>query len=423
MEREAILSAGEKTASPAGKKDGNEASNRLLADANSKGDDVAMPFALRSRSQQAEGTTQQPSAYSAIPPYLLEELANRHPQNSDFLKTYNRTVEMQGTPPLLQARATKDFNGAREVYDAQLRSNLPGKLVRSEGDPPIGSKEADNAYDFTGFVRDFYKKEYGRNSIDGQGMKFISTVNYTENGSSFENAFWNGSQMTYGHPGNSSPFKTFVLLDVAAHEITHGVTEKESDFRYYGQSGALNESMSDVFGEMIQQYSRHESVDKADWIVGDGIWKDGINGKGLRNMLNPGTAYDDPSLGKDPQPGHMKDYLVTRRDNGGVHTNSGIPNRAFALFARSVGGYAWDDPGHIWFAARKAAGNNPSFGSFAYQTIEAAKALGHSDQVDKLKKAWEAVGVTPSASAKDDLTPLKFDGNGFDGQTQLKKAG
>lgn len=370
---------------------------------------------------QANASRQHPSGYGIIPPLLLQELADRNPANAEFLQTYNRTMELQNTPTAARPRVAGDFNGAREVYDAELKSRLPGKLVRAEGQSPTGAKEADDAYDFTGFVRDFYKKEYGRNSIDGQGMKFISTINYTENGSSFENAFWNGSQMTYGHPGQSSPFKTFVLLDVAAHEITHGVTEKESDFRYYGQSGALNESMSDVFGEMIQQYARKQSANQADWIVGDGIWKDGIKGVGLRNMLNPGTAYDDPRVGKDSQPAHMKDYKVTRLDNGGVHSNSGIPNRAFALFARAVGGNAWDDPGHIWFAARKAAGGNPSFGSFAYQTIEAAKALGHQDKVEKLKEAWEAVGVTPSRTATDTLTPRRI-GQDETELSKLKKA-
>lgn len=389
-----------------------DASSKLLAASNE----------TKPPSQAESNVQQHPSGYGIIPPFLLQDLANRNQDNSAFLRTYNRTVEMQNTPAAkLEPRVGKDFNGAREVYDAELGSKLPGKMVRSEGQAATGAKEVDDAYDLTGFVRDFYKKEYGRNSIDGQGMKFISTVNYTENGKSFENAFWNGTQMTYGHPGENSPFKTFVLLDVAAHEITHGVTEKESDFRYYGQSGALNESMSDVFGEMIQQYSRKQTVDQADWIVGDGIWKDSIKGNGLRNMLNPGTAYDDPRVGKDPQPGHMKNYKVTRLDNGGVHTNSGIPNRAFALFAKSVGGNAWDDPGHIWFAARKAAGDNPSFASFAHHTIEAAKALGHGDEVERLKKAWDAVGVTPSATASDTLTPKIQNKSGE--TLQLKKAG
>jgi Zn-dependent metalloprotease len=124
-------------------------------------------------------------------------------------------------------------------------------------------------------------------------------------------------------------------------------------------------------------------------------------------MLNPGTAYDDPALGKDPQPAHMDNYVKTWGDNGGVHLNSGIPNKAFATFAQAVGGNAWDDPGHIWFEARKAAGSNPSFGSFAFQTLEAAKAMGKMDEIPKLEAAWKGVGVIPDANATDVLTPLR----------------
>ena len=235
-------------------------------------------------------------------------------------------------------------------------------------------------------------------------MKFISTVHYGDN---YQNTYWNGAQMVYGNPGPNSPFKTFVLPDIAGHEITHGVTEKEVNFRYWGQSGALNESMSDVFGELIQQYSKNQNANEADWIVGDGLLKEGVNGKGIRDMLHPGTAYNDQRLGgKDPQPDNMKDYKQVKTDNCGVHLNSGIPNRAFTLFATSLGGNAWEDPGHIWYEARKHAGNSPSFASFAYQTVEAAKIIAHqSGEVEKLEKAWSDVGVTPAVWGVDILSP------------------
>ncbi len=343
-----------------------------------------------------------PESYGVIPPYLLEELARRNPGNPDFLKTYQHTLDGQSKHAAFRPRAGQDYHGAREVYDAEGSESLPGKKARFEGEKPTSSAEVNNAYDYTGFIRDFYQKEYGRNSIDAKGMKLVSTVNYGEN---YENAFWNGSQMTYGRPGPNSPFKTFMLLDVAGHEITHGVTEMESGLRYRGQSGALNESLSDVYGELIKQYSKGQSSAKADWLVGDGIWKETVKGRALRDMRNPGTAYDDPQLGKDPQPAHMKDYYKTSGDNGGVHYNSGIPNKAFAQFAIDVGGNAWDTPGKIWFAARKAAGSNPSFSQFAYHTIEQAKALGHSDLIPKLQGSWDAVGVKPSATALDTTTP------------------
>lgn len=357
-----------------------------------------------------------PDGFSVLPPYLLDEISKRSGDKA-FSSAARDAENMQSHGSVFRPNTSAtDYHGAREVYDAKAKETTPGDKARFEGEKPTGNAEVDNAYDYTGFVRDFYQKEYQRNSIDGQGMKFVSTVNYGQN---YENAFWNGSQMTYGHPSQESPFKTFVLLDVAGHEITHGVTEKEANVTYYGQAGALNESYSDVYGELIKQYSKHQTADQADWLVGDGIWKDNIKGKALRDMLNPGTAYDDPSLGKDPQPADMAHYMKTYGDNGGVHYNSGIPNRAFALFAKAVGGYAWDDPGHIWFAARKAAGSDPSFASFAYQTIEAAKALGHADEVAKLEKAWATVGVKPDKDGKDTETPQ---GGGGDWLNANKKA-
>lgn len=345
----------------------------------------------------------EPSVFGVVPPYLLEELSRRNPYETSFHQTLLSTRQLESLS-WWPFPSKKNHNGTREVYDAEGKRSLPGKKARFEGDKASADAEVNAAYEFTGHVRSFYKDLFGRNSIDGKGMKLVSTVNYGDN---YENAFWNGSQMTYGRPGKDSPFKTFVLLDICAHEITHGVTEKESNLKYYGQSGALNESLSDIFGELVQQRSRNQKATDADWVIGDGIWKDSVKGRGLRDMLHPGEAYNDPKIGKDPQPSHMDNYIKTTRDNGGVHYNSGIPNRAFALFATSVGGYAWEEPGHIWYEARKNAGKEPSFAQFAYHTIEAAKKLGFASDVEKLQKAWESVGVKPSADEKDTLTPVK----------------
>ncbi len=361
------------------------------------------------KDQSKSTSTFVPDAYSIIPPFVLDDVAKRSgndefskaAKDAEKLQTVDRSRSTNDMLPLMDEAQVKG-NSARETYDAKGKTSLPGVKARFEGDAPTGNAEVDKAYDFTGIVRDFYQKGFNRDSIDGNGMKFVSSVNYGKN---YENAFWNGSQMTYGNPGPESPFKTFMLLDVAGHEITHGVTEKEANETYYGQSGALNESNSDIFGVMINQYAKHQTADQADWLVGPGIWKDGIHGRALRDMLNPGTAYDDPQIGKDRQPADMAHYKKTSSDNGGVHYNSGIPNHAFALFAKATGGYSWEDPGHIWYAARKAAGSDPSFSSFAYQTIEAAKALNKPGEVENLEKAWATVGVKPEANAKDTLTP------------------
>lgn len=358
--------------------------------------------ALGPHQQAPMASLSKPSGMVVVPPYLLREISNRNPNNKSFLDTLNKTEEML-TPRTVGPDATAPVGSATiEVYDANGKEEHPGTKARFEGEPPKGDKEVDDTYDFAGQTRSFYQDVFHRNSIDDNGMKMMSTVNYGQN---YENAFWNGTQMTYGRPSDASPFKTFVLLDVAGHEVTHGVTEKVAGMIYYGQSGALNEHVSDVFGELMQQRARGVAAKDADWIIGDGIWKDNVKGKGLRNMLNPGTAYDDPSVGKDPQPGHMKDYVQTWGDNGGVHYNSGIPNKAFATFAVAVGGNAWEKPGQIWYEALKNSGNNPSFAQFAQKTIDAATKLGYTAEVDKLKKAWEDVGVTPSAAAVDGATP------------------
>lgn len=338
------------------------------------------------------------TVHGMVPPHLLEEMARRNPNGgaAETIRKMNAFKEEWGdqrTPK--NGAVNAEGTAPRRVYDAQGQEIQPGKLIRSEGQKPSGNADVDASYDQTGNVRTFYKEVHGRNSIDGKGMPLDSTVNY---GNNFENAFWDGKQMTYGRPGPESPFKTFIKQDVTGHEMTHGVTEFEARTVYRKQAGALNEHFSDVWGELVEQRAAGQTAQQADWLVGKGIWKDNVKGTALRSMLEPGKAYNDPLLGKDPQPGHMRDYVNTARDNGGVHINSGIPNRGFAEFARSVGGNAWERPADIWFRARSQAGSNPSFAQFAYQTIEAAKSLGHADLVPKLQTAWETVGVKPSAT-------------------------
>ena len=336
------------------------------------------------------------SVTGMVPPHLLEELAKRNPEGGygETIRKMNNFKEQWGDRrgPANTAVSTEG-TAPRRVYDAGGEEVQPGKLVRSEGQKPTGMGEVDDVYDMTGNVRTFYKDVHGRNSIDGKGMPLDSTVNY---GQDFENAFWDGKQMTYGRPGANSPFRTFVKQDVTGHEMTHGVTEHEAGTVYRNQAGALNEHFSDVWGELVEQRAAGQSAKEADWLVGGGIWKENVKGTALRSMLKPGEAYNDPMLGKDPQPAHMRDFVKTGRDNGGVHINSGIPNKAFATFAQDVGGNAWDAPAQVWFKARAQAGSNPTFAQFAFQTIEAAKSLGKADLVPKLQAAWDGVGVKPS---------------------------
>ena len=125
------------------------------------------------------------------------------------------------------------------------------------------------------------------------------------------------------------------------------MTEHTAGLLYRGQPGALNESISDVFGVLVKQFALGQTAAEADWLVGAELLLPGVQGRALRDMQHPGTAFDDPNLGTDPQPAHMDDYVVTDSDFGGVHINSGIPNRAFVIAALTIGGPAWEDAGRI----------------------------------------------------------------------------
>jgi len=206
--------------------------------------------------------------------------------------------------------------------------------------------------------------------------------------------------MVYGD-GDGVIFQRFTsALDVIAHELTHGVTQFTAQLAYQDQSGALNESMSDVFGSMVKQWALGQTVDQADWLIGAAILAPGFKGRALRDMANPGTAYDDPRLGKDPQPGDMKDYVQTEADNGGVHTNSGIPSRAFVLAAETIGGNSWEKAGKIWYVTlTERLTGTADFAKCAAETVSVARDLFPEDSsiAAKVAKAWANVGVLQEA--------------------------
>jgi Zn-dependent metalloprotease len=282
----------------------------------------------------------------------------------------------------------------RSVFDAQNTQSLPGALVRAEGDPETGDLAADEAYDGLGATHDLFAEAFDRDSIDGAGMPLLGTVHYDEG---YDNAFWDGTQMVFGD-GDGEFFNRFTIsLDVIGHELMHGVTENEAGLIYWSQSGALNESLSDVFGSMVKQFVASEKAEDADWLIGEGLFTERVQGQALRSMAAPGEAYDDPVLGKDPQPGHMSDYVVTSADNGGVHINSGIPNHAFYLVATTLQGYAWERAGLIWYEALLSP-QMPSkigFRGFARLTARTARRLYGADSEEALavRNAWSSVGI------------------------------
>jgi Zn-dependent metalloprotease len=241
--------------------------------------------------------------------------------------------------------------------------------MRGEGDPLTQDEAVNAAYDYGGAVRDYYKNNLGRNSIDNLGMNQIHRVHY---GTNYMNAFWDGTQMTYGD-GDGGAFTSFTRdPDVVAHELTHGVTQHTSNLQYVGQSGALNEHFSDVFGSVIQQVIDGETAHEANWLIGDGIMGPALAGEAMRSMKAPGTAYDNPWMGKDPQPDHMQKYVFTRWDNGGVHINSGIPNKVFYLVAMEIG---TDKAALLWYTILQQLPSDADFSDFAMWLANTARLL------------------------------------------------
>jgi Zn-dependent metalloprotease len=282
----------------------------------------------------------------------------------------------------------------RRVRDAGGREELPGTLVRAEGAGPTGDTAADEAYDGLGATYRLFSDEYGRSSIDGAGRALDATVHY---GRQYDNAFWDGERMVFGD-GDGEIFGRFTAsLTIISHELTHGFTQYSTNLVYQGQSGALNESLSDVFGVLVEQRELGQDARAASWLVGAGIFTDQVEGAALRSLEAPGTAYDDDVLGRDPQPATMADYVETTSDNGGVHINSGIPNHAFYLAATALGGPAWEGAGRIWYDA-VMSGDIPSdcdFPTFARATTAAAvkRSGAGSREADAVARAWSAVGV------------------------------
>ncbi|WP_338761565.1 M4 family metallopeptidase [Massilia sp. METH4] len=347
------------------------------------------------------------SIHCILPPYILSQIAKNgnDPQRRFAVDTLSVDVSFrQFRATAVASGAPKAMRGAmpgtaaalkRTIYDAKNDQSLPGTVVRTEGSDATGDVSVDEAYDYLGATYELFFDQFQRNSIDDAGLPLDATVHYDED---YANAFWNGSQMVFGD-GDGELFTRFTAsIDVIGHELTHGVTEVEAGLVYEGQSGALNESISDVFGSLVKQYGLKQKADEADWLIGAQLFLEpGPKRQAIRSMKEPGTAYDDSVLGKDPQPGHMKDFVRTVEDNGGVHINSGIPNRAFYLAAVAIGGFAWEKAGRIWYDSLLDARLKPksTFQAFAKLTRSNAEKLYGVDSAEAkaVIQAWKDVGV------------------------------
>jgi Zn-dependent metalloprotease len=332
------------------------------------------------------------AAPAFVPPYVFEQIArNGTPeQRQDALRQLRQDRALlpggEGQPaPAPRALLP------RGIYNAGGGTALPGRLVWGGPPSPLpADPQVRQAAAGQGATIDFWKWAINRN------LAVPATVHYDLR---YNNAFWNGSQMVFGD-GDGVLFNPFTCcIDVVGHERMHGITGNR--MAYHKQSGALNESLSDVFGVLVVQFMKKQTAANASWLVGSGLFKPRVRGRALRDMANPGTAYNDPVLGRDPQPAHMSRYVnlpdTADGDWGGVHVNSGIPNKAFVLFARSLGGNAYGLPGNIWYNAlsNSTYPANLTFAAFARVTIGKAQQLSGAATAAKLTQAWRAVVVTP----------------------------
>lgn len=337
-----------------------------------------------------------------IPPHVLDHLsrsadprlsgAARRTLDGDHHRRQFRREAALATAPSASSAPASAATAQRTIHDAEHGTLLPGPVVRREGEEPGQDASVNRAYNGLGATYELFQKVYARDSIDGRGLPLHASVHYDRE---YNNAFWDGQQMVFGD-GDGEVFLDFTLpVDVIGHELTHGVTQYTANLEYSGQSGALNESISDVFGSLIKQYAKGQRAEDADWLIGDGLFTSRVQGVALRSMKAPGTAYDDDVLGKDPQPGSMDDYVDTQEDNGGVHINSGIPNHAFYLFATGLGGFAWERAGRVWFDVLTGGelSAHADFAEFARLTSAAADG---KDEREALAKAWSEVGVALS---------------------------
>jgi Zn-dependent metalloprotease len=273
-----------------------------------------------------------------------------------------------------------------EVYDCQYGVSLPGVKVPN---PPASS---DGTVRRAGVeataVAKFYCDIFKRDSIDDHHMTLISSVHYSAN---FNNAFWNGAQMTYGD-GDGQVFVDFTLgNDVIGHELTHGVTQHSAGFVYSNEAGGLNESISDVFGSMFRQWQANQDVNSANWLIGYDIMGPVAKAKGftcLRDMANPAAAHC-----LAPQPTHFSQYHAGMDP----HYSSGIPNLAFYKTCKAAGGHSWDIVGQIWYKALTGFPPSPNMlmSAFANRTRSLATSMypGNATIQNAVNVGWTAVGL------------------------------
>lgn len=372
-----------------------------------------------------------PSVYSFIPPYMQQRLLGYYTAMAQRLlddgKALSATTGGSGpsaggfpSPASLMQQlqeASNKLAGEAMQGGAGFQSSVAAAAIRGRGSPsprevwdggrkppiqllpasaPCMDQDANVCYENMGAADSFYETIFSVFPVNNSTHLMRSYVHHPQ---AFNNAFWHPSKESVFF-GEVDPniFTPFVHnLGILTHEFGHAVTQYNGRLRYYSQSGALNESVSDVFAVTLKQLKANISANKpdCDWLIGEGIVINPTGtGTAIRSMRDPGSAYKDhPVLGTDAQVGHMKDYINMTDDNGGVHLNSGIPNRAFYLAASQIGRGSWEVAAPIWYAALQNSADD-TFATFAWKTLDAIKRLRYTEDIFNIVgQAWQTVGV------------------------------
>lgn len=317
-----------------------------------------------------------------LSPSMLRRLSEDRRLPDDARRALRRAAET----PLDQRYFTASPGALALIHDCGGSEELPGTAIdpATSTDPTVR-----RAHQFTSDAIRFLEACFNRSSYDDQGASIVSSVHYSR---IYSNAYWNGSQMVYGD-GDGLMILDFTLSpEFVGHEVFHGVTQHACGLVYEGEAGALNESMSDVFGSMFSQWRLSQTVGQANWRIGDELMGPLAHDFGwncVRDLADPMAAA---SMTKQPK--HYSGY----DPNGGPHDNSGIPNHAFYLAAMAIGGRSWEKVGKIWYAGLTDPMTHPrtTFREFARTTLRHARGLFAGDRTvaHAVRIAWRQVGIS-----------------------------
>lgn len=340
----------------------------------------------------------------AVPKKLLCHLADtaQGQEREQLMQQVQQSTQLRGqraaactgkaSPP---KRGTKLLH--RQVFSAAGRTQLPGKLLRDEDDPPTKDKVANQAYDNIGISLQFFASVLGRDSLDGKGRRVDASVHY---GFGFANAMWTGEQMVVGDGDGRNVANLAGSLGIIAHEFSHGVSQHlvkgglgvvqrtGQPPCLHGEAGALNESFSDVCASMIKQWHAGQDVEAADWLMGEDILASHA-GKAIRSLKDPGNTR--LTWRQDDQ---IRDYRHYRPAME-AHTASGIANHAFYLAATALGGKSWETLAPVWLKGFDKLRARATFLDAAHATVDVAAALGGKGCATHkaVKAAWKKVNV------------------------------